>query len=292
MILAAGFGTRLLPYTTIRPKPLFPLLNQPLLLLTIKRLQRFGCDPIVVNCHHLADQIIGALSGIDGVRVIREETILGTGGGLRSAAHFFRPGPVLVTNGDIYHTVDYGAFFRFHQRCGTEVSLAMHDQPRFNCVEVWADKVISFGNGSSTPLLAFTGLHVIERDLLFDIEKDQFSSIIYLYKQMLNQDRIISSMRVDGEYWTDMGTVEDYLGLHGELLGGKVKPWQEFESFDPSTAFFSKDAKIGSNITTKDWACVGKATIGQDVVLKRSVIWDGAVVADGQVIQDTLVAPQ
>ena len=47
MILAAGFGTRLLPYTRLRPKPLFPLLNEPLLLLTIRRLQNSGFDHII-----------------------------------------------------------------------------------------------------------------------------------------------------------------------------------------------------------------------------------------------------
>ncbi len=85
MILAAGFGTRLLPHTLLRPKPLFPLLNHPLLLLTIRRLQHAGCDHIVVNCHHLRAQIVAALAGLPGVTVLEEETILGTGGGLRGA---------------------------------------------------------------------------------------------------------------------------------------------------------------------------------------------------------------
>jgi len=86
MILAAGVGTRLLPHTLVRPKPLFPILNQPLLLLTIKRLQRLGFDHIVVNCHHLRDQVVAAISEVSGVVVQEEETILGTGGGF---AHCF-----------------------------------------------------------------------------------------------------------------------------------------------------------------------------------------------------------
>ena len=108
MILAAGFGTRLLPYTELRPKPLFPLLNKPLLLLTIERLQRAGFDHIVVNCHHLRDQIVDLLQDLRGVVVQQEDIILGTGGGLRLALNVFRNEPVLVTNGDIYHSVDLG----------------------------------------------------------------------------------------------------------------------------------------------------------------------------------------
>ena len=49
MILAAGFGTRLLPYTQDIPKPLFPLAGQSLLDITIKNLTRAGCEAIIIN---------------------------------------------------------------------------------------------------------------------------------------------------------------------------------------------------------------------------------------------------
>jgi mannose-1-phosphate guanylyltransferase len=61
MILAAGLGTRLLPYTLSRPKPLFPILNKPLLLLTISRIRNSGFSEIIVNAHHLRQQIKDAL---------------------------------------------------------------------------------------------------------------------------------------------------------------------------------------------------------------------------------------
>lgn len=289
MILAAGFGTRLLPFTAIRPKPLFPILNEPLLLLTIKHLQYLGCNPIVINCHHLADQIIDAVSPYTGVHVLREETILGTGGGLRSAIHLFRDEPILVTNGDIYHTVNIKALYRFHLLSRSEVSLAMHDEPRFNNVEVIGDKVISFDNQESKHLLAFTGIHVLNRDVLFEIPKKGFSSIIDLYRLLLRQGSNISSKRVDEKYWTDMGTVSDYLRLHGELLLGAVGRHSEAR-IQPSTPFLiSEDAIQGPNMSMHDWVCVGSATIGSDVVLERSVVWDGAVIPDGQIVRDTIV---
>jgi len=57
LILAAGEGTRLLPLTRTRPKPLFPILNQPLLQLTLGYLKQFSIDRVILNIHHLADQI-------------------------------------------------------------------------------------------------------------------------------------------------------------------------------------------------------------------------------------------
>ena len=112
MILAAGFGTRLLPYTKKRPKPLFPLLNEPLLLLTIKRLQNAGFDHIIVNCHYLKEQIVEALDGMRGVVIQEEDIVLGTGGGLRMALRLMRDEPLLITNGDIYHSIDNSNVFR------------------------------------------------------------------------------------------------------------------------------------------------------------------------------------
>ena len=118
MILAAGLGTRLLPHTLIRPKPLFPVLNQPLLLATIRRLQNLGFDHIVVNCHHLRQQVATALNGIAGVILQEEEVILGTGGGLRRALNLFRDEPLLVSNGDIYHTIDFLRLYNEHKKSG------------------------------------------------------------------------------------------------------------------------------------------------------------------------------
>jgi len=291
MILAAGFGTRLLPYTAIRPKPLFPILNEPLLLLTIKRLQQSGCNPIVVNCHHLADQIIDAVTPFNDVHVLREQTILGTGGGIRSAVHLFRDEPILVTNGDIYHTVNIESFYRFHLLSGSEVSLAMHDEPRFNSVEVIGDKVVSFDNNESKHLLAFTGIHVLNRDVLFEIQNEGFSSIIDLYRQLLRQECKISSKRVDEKYWTDMGTVPDYLRLHQKLLQQEINCWSQTDTQPSSPFLLATDLRQGPNLSMHDWACVGSATIGSDVVIERSVIWDGAVVPDGQIVKDAIIAP-
>ena len=57
LILAAGFGTRLRPYTETIPKPLFPIDGRPLLDIHIRRLYRAGCRALIVNTHHLHDQI-------------------------------------------------------------------------------------------------------------------------------------------------------------------------------------------------------------------------------------------
>ena len=66
MILAAGKGSRLSPLTDKTPKPLLPIQGRPLIEYIVKNLAREGYHEIVVNLHHLGDQIMGLLG--DGSR--------------------------------------------------------------------------------------------------------------------------------------------------------------------------------------------------------------------------------
>ena len=286
MILAAGFGTRLLPYTKLRPKPLFPLLNEPLLLLTVKRLQNAGFDHIIVNCHYLKEQIIEALAGLQGVVVQEEDTILGTGGGLRMALGSIRDEPLLITNGDIYHSIDFFSLYKTHVAADVPVTMAMHNYPRFNKVCVEGGVVTGFDTVERKKCLAFTGLHVLDPEVLQDVPDKKKSCIIDRYRQLLKDGGTIRAEDVTGCSWTDMGTVEDYLALHGRLLRGEIALWPEF-----TNAF--ENGLICDNKTEKqqieEWACVGDVVLPERVLLKRCVVWDGASLENGGVYSDQLL---
>ncbi len=289
MILAAGFGTRLLPHTLVLPKPLFPILNQPLLLLTIKRLQNLGFDRIVVNCHHLRGKIAAALKGLAGVILQEEEVILGTGGGLRRALGHLRNEPLLVTNGDIYHDIDLLDFYRRHLDSGYPVTLAMHHHPRFNRVMVKDGKVASFDNRVEFSQLAFTGLHVIDPDILEEIDDDVFSSILDLYRRLLDRGTVINCYRTDGCYWTDMGTPEDYLALHQGLLAEAIPCWPELGPVRRPYCIDQR-AKLPAQLELRGWVCIGEANIENGTHLERVVIWDDVSVPGGSCLVDAVVS--
>lgn len=289
MILAAGLGTRLLPHTSIRPKPLFPVLNSPLLLLTIARLKSFGFDHIIVNCHHLREQIVDVLESIEDVVVIEEEIILGTGGGLRGALPFMKDGPILVTNGDIYHTVDFLELYNYHRTHNHSITLGMHDYPRFNTVVMNDGKVDAFSKDITLPKLAYTGLQVLDPHLLKDIEENQYSCIIDHYKKLMASGVQIDSYRVDNSYWTDMGTVDDYLGLHEGLLTGSIPSWQEMGEISKPYCVDS-GAKVPAQVDLEDWVCIGAAEIGNQSHLSRCVVWDDIRVGEGLQLTDSIVS--
>ncbi len=292
MILAAGFGTRLLPYTRYRPKPLFPLLNHSLLILQILRLQRYGFTRIIVNAHHLQEQIAEALEDVDGVIFQREETILGTGGALRAARDKMDDSPLLIVNGDIYHTIDVARLYHQHQqRQDCTVTLALHDYPRFNSIRVDDERLTGFSRGQDGEMLAFTGVHVISPAILDEISSGEESCIITRYKELAGNDLSqFEIVRVDDRFWTDMGTPRDYLALHAGLLSGDIPRWPELENTIEGRFWVDQDAKIPENTILEDWGSIGNATVGKNVIIRRSVIWDGAVIPDNAVVEDTIVA--
>ena len=299
MILAAGLGTRLLPYTLSRPKPLFPILNKPLLLLTISRIRNSGFSEIIVNAHHLRQQIKGALQYEENCILQEEEKILGTGGGLRMALSHFNHEPVLVANGDIYHTVDYQEVYRNHCASKADVTLVLHDYPRFNDVSV--DEALFIkgfnisdqGQRNLRKKLAFTGIHVINPEVLRTIPQDAPYCIIECYKKLLEQGGTIRAHLATDHFWTDMGTPEDYLELHADILAQNIPVYEELgEELAESPFVGRQNASIAKDVKFQDWACIGKgATIGAGATLQRTVIWDGAVVPAGSAIRDTIVTP-
>ena len=106
MILAAGRGERLRPLTERMPKPMIPIAGEPLIVHQLRWLRRAGIEEVVVNLHHLGEQIATHVgSGRDlglRVRYSREETLLGTGGGVRRALPLLGQDPFLVLNGDVW----------------------------------------------------------------------------------------------------------------------------------------------------------------------------------------------
>lgn len=279
ILLAAGYGTRLRPYTNIRPKPLFPVVNRYLLQLLLDQLRACDCSRVLVNCHHLAAQIEAVLITYPEVMVQVELEILGTGGSLRKALSRLADEPVLVMNGDLYHQIDLTDLYAQHRRSGDPVTLAMHNYPRFNNVEVAAGRIRSFAAGDGQRL-AFTGIHVVEPEVIEMIPENCFHHIIDLYQQLAGQGRV-GCCRVDGVLWRDIGTPADYLQLHAELLeNGKERAgWV----IDPT-------AQLGTDVVLEGWGCIGPgAVIGDGAHLCRSVVWDGAALTAGSTCIDTIV---
>ena len=127
MIFAAGLGTRLKPLTDHMPKALVPVAGKPMLEHVIRKLIAAGCDEIVINVHHFADQIIDFVKANNnfGITIhISDETdmLLDTGGGIKKASSFFHE-PFLIHNVDILSNIDLKSLYEYHLTNGNDATL-------------------------------------------------------------------------------------------------------------------------------------------------------------------------
>lgn len=217
LILAAGFGTRLRPYTEKIHKGLFPVAGRPVLDWVISSLVRAGCSGIILNTHHLHEQIEAFVSEKDhGVSVVTryEPEILGTGGAIRNVADFMDDQPFFVVNGDILFEMDLAAVYAYHLDRNAWATLVVTDWPGLNSVTVDREGNVTGFLGqdtdSSNECLTFTGIQVLDPRVIQHFPEGRFSSSIDTYKDFIDQGRPIVPFVVPQSDWIDIGTPERY----------------------------------------------------------------------------------
>ncbi len=211
LILAAGFGTRLLPYTKVLAKPLFTLGNQTLLELNIQRLVRAGCGHILINTHHLHDQVAAFVRDLKAdarIQLVHEPRILDTGGAIANISRFLNNAPFYVVNSDIVSDLDLKGLYQAHVASGALATLALHHCEPFNKIRV-ADNGVILDFDTPKTGLAFTGIQVLSpRIFKFFPDKEKFSSI-EVYRSLTGQGEVRAYLP-PAFFWADIGTVPAY----------------------------------------------------------------------------------
>ncbi|NQT09850.1 MAG: phosphotransferase [Desulfobacteraceae bacterium] len=220
MILAAGLGTRLLPFTEFTPKPLFTISGRPLLDIIIYSLQSAGCEAVIINTHHLykdIDSFLASQQYAIPVCTRYEPVILGTAGAIKNAADFWDNQPFMVINSDIVTDIDLRKVYDFHLSHNHQATLVLHDCAEFN--NVWVDKNDFIAgihdqekeaNLGYARKLTFTGIQVLDPEILEFIPDRVFSSSIDVYRKLILSGKKIKAYISKKYYWKDIGTPERY----------------------------------------------------------------------------------
>ncbi len=217
LILAAGFGTRLLPYTKTIPKPLFTLMSKPMLEHVIQKLVDIGCEQILINTHHLHIQIKNFIKQNryhDIIQTIYEPEILETGGAIANAKSFLDDNPFFVINSDIITNIDLKKVYDFHITSNCMATLVLHDKAKFNKIKIDEQNYIQ---NFDVPIdgLAFTGVAVLSPAVFDYFPGDsnksgkKVFSIIEVYKDLCRQHQV-KALVDKNIFWSDMGTRESY----------------------------------------------------------------------------------
>ncbi len=217
LILAAGLGTRLQPYTLTTPKPLFTLAGRPLLAIHIRNLAEAGCDAVGVNTHHLPEAIEAFVASQHfdiPVHLRYEPAILGTGGAIKNWADFLDRGPFFVINADIFASIDLTQVYAFHRRRRPAATLVLVNDPEFNTVSLdAAGRVRGFaGSRADAPAgaLTFTGIQVLDPVVLDYIPEHGAYHSVDAFRAMIAAGLTVLAYVPDRGDWQDLGTPDRY----------------------------------------------------------------------------------
>jgi len=294
MILAAGEGTRLLPLTRQKPKPLFPILAKPLLQLTFDYLSQFDLRRVILNTHHLKAQIDDFLQREKRTRSFEintsfEPTILGTGGGIGRTRTFWSESPFLIINGDIVTDIDLSKAFQFHRNHRGPVTLILHDHKEFNQIAVdpggrIRDFRLAKGKG-----LAFTGIHILDRTIFEHLPSSGAYDIIPVYQEMIRKGIPLWAYVSEDHYWRDIGTPKSYLKIHEELLTDPaLLPF--FRRKGSEGQFIHPETGLEKGVDLSGWVCVQKGCrLREGCRIHNAVLWEDVEVASGLTISEAII---
>ena len=229
MILAAGLGTRLKPFTDKHPKALVEINGKTILQRNIEYLSNYGIKKIIVNVHHFADQIIEYLNtnnGFGSEVLISDETdeVLETGGCLKKAAWFLSENkdPFVMINVDILTDMNLNEMIRFHHQTNPIATLAVtsRNTSRYflfdgnNHLCGWEN--IKSGEqriskkSEQYVRKAFSGIHIISPEIFSLIKFTGKFSMVDLYLE-LAKAHIITSFDHSNSKLIDVGKPDSVL---------------------------------------------------------------------------------
>lgn len=215
MILAAGRGERLRPLTDRVPKPLAEVGGKPLLAHQLAWLAAAGVREVVINLHHLGDQIVAAMGdgsafGVE-IRYRHEPRLLETGGGVVNALPLLGDDPFILLNGDIYTDFPFDAL-PATLPAGSGAHLLLTPRPEFRTHGDF-EFVDGHIRGRGEPFV-FCGVAVLDPASLAGRRVEPFS-LLEIYDALIERGALTG--QVWRGYWNDIGSLEQLHAVNAHV---------------------------------------------------------------------------
>lgn len=208
MILAAGRGERLRPYTDTCPKPLLEVGGKPLIFYHLEALARAGVSRVVINLSWLAEQVEAAVGDGSsfGLEVVysHEPDALEAAGGIVQALAYLGD-RFIVVNGDIY--TDYA--FENLLEVEADAHLVLVENPDFHPE---GDFVIEKGylGNKLEGRYTFAGIAQYKRSFFQDLDSGK-RPLAPLLREAADRKQLKGEI-YSGK-WTDVGVLQRWLSV-------------------------------------------------------------------------------
>lgn len=304
MIMAAGVGSRLDPLTKSVPKPLVPVANRPVMDILVENLKSIGVKDVVSNTHYLAEKIINRYENINfGVnfKFIKEDTLSGTAGGLKKCQFFFdKDDEFLVLSADGLSNADLQKGIDMHRKSGAIATIGIKEIPHEEVSHfgvVVTDETGYITEFQEKPSVEDaksnfinTGIYVFDYRIFDYIPENTFYDFAKNVFPNLLKDHEINTFVIDN-YWTDIGTLEQYQQSTQDLFEGRCRFNHSKLVKTANGAYISNTENLPSDLTFVGNSTIGSnCKIGKNVTLKNAIIWDNVTIEDDVVVSNSVIA--
>lgn len=208
MILAAGRGERLRPYTDSCPKPLLEVKGKAIIEYHLQALADAGVTSVVINISWLAGMIQdhlgdGSKYDLEIIYSLEHEALETAGGIVQALPHL--QDRFIVVNGDIF--CDYP-----FQRLGDVVSdahLVLVDNPAHNPAGDFTLNEGIVGNETDNRY-TFAGIAVYQKSFFTNLPPGK-RALAPLLRRAVDQKQV--SGEFHSGHWTDVGTLERWQSI-------------------------------------------------------------------------------
>ena len=213
LIMAGGYGKRLMPLTADIPKPMLSVGDRPLIQRVVEQLRDAGIHRVNISTHHLADVISqhfgdGSAFGVQ-MEYVTEDRPLGTAGAL-SLLQLREP--LLVVNGDILTKLDFRALREFHAEHNADMTVAVReytfDVP-YGVIETDGSNVIAVTEKPSMKFFVNAGIYLLSPTVREYVPNNEHFDMPQLIERLVAAGRTVVSFPV-WEYWLDIGSQDDF----------------------------------------------------------------------------------
>jgi mannose-1-phosphate guanylyltransferase len=315
MLLGAGLGTRLRPITNELPKPMVPILGEPVMGHILRLLEQHGFRQVISNIHYFPEKIRDHFGdGSDyGVKLeySLERELLGTAGGVRNVRDFLGNETFLIISGDALTDIDLGALWARHREAGGIGTLALKqvDDPSQLGVVILNEEGRIQGFQEKPDLaealsnLGSCGIYVFEPEIFDHFpDKDFVDWAQDVFPTVLERDIPLFGHEID-DYWNDVGSLGELRQGNLDTLSGQVRvkiDGTEISSgiwaADSSTlegqvlmeppVYIGEGSKLESEARLTGPVVIGEGcTIGAGAVLSDVLVWRGTQVQAGTVLK-------
>jgi mannose-1-phosphate guanylyltransferase len=324
VVLVGGEGTRLRPLTYYRPKPLLPIVEQPIIVRVVEWLAGHGIDEVVLSLAYQPDAFVAAFpdSTCAGVRLryaVEPASGLDTAGAVafaaREAGIAAGSEPFVVCNGDILTDLDLGELIALHRDRKAEGTIALtpvEDPSAYGVVPTDDDgRVLAFiekpPRDEAPTNLINAGTYVLEPAVLDRVEPGRRVSIEREVFPAVVADGGLYAM-ASPVYWLDTGTPDRFLQAQLDVLQGRrqlasMPPAKEvapgvhvaggavLDGEVTGCAFLAEGARLDAGARLADSVLGAGAHVAEGASVTRSVVFAGGRVLAGATVDDSLVGP-